>query len=549
MVVGQSGIEVIDRRQLPGKAGAIAQPEVEGWAVRDEAVEDAEDDDEDQGGSFLDTLFGEDKEETKSAAAPAEKNGVFREVAPPEEPVAAMEEMDMAAGDAGQRHRGEEGKMGRPTAKSATRGASEAAGMLGGFGGSAGGGAPGGAPAPAVPTDIARMDAEPEPAPERVARPSSTGARQPAKKAKRRPANRDRGRDRPRPTMDGTIAELNDEMPPPPPSRPLMVERRPPAPSRPAPTYEQPKKADPYDGRFAVVMTKIDAKDTAGALAEAWDWRRANPGNELAILALGEAAEASGDRALAARAYGSLIDLFPGRADIRRMAGERLESLGEVGLGLAVDTFAQAVEQRPDHPSSHRLYAFALVKAGRYEEAFAAAVAGSKGNYPSGRFRGVSRILQEDLRLIAAAWLAARPADAESIRATLAKEGVTPDTQPSLRFVLNWETDANDVDFHIYDGMGGHAYYSQKALSSGGDLYADVTTGYGPECFTVWGPAKAHPYVLQAHYYSRGPMGYGMGKLQVIQHDGKGGLRFDERPYLIMKDGAFVKLGTLDKPL
>jgi len=40
-------------------------------------------------------------------------------------------------------------------------------------------------------------------------------------------------------------------------------------------------------------------------------------------------------------------------------------------------------------------------------------------------------------------------------------------------------------------------------------------------------------------------MGYGMGKLQVIEHDGRGGLRFDERPFVIMQDGAFVDLGTV----
>jgi len=116
-----------------------------------------------------------------------------------------------------------------------------------------------------------------------------------------------------------------------------------------------------------------------------------------------------------------------------------------------------------------------------------------------------------------------------------------------VRFVLNWETDANDVDFHIRDGKGGHAYYASRQLPSGGELYADVTTGYGPECFTIRGPAagRAFPYGLQAHYYSRGPMGYGMGKLQIIEHDGDGHLRFDERPFVIMQDGAFVDLGAV----
>src|SRR5205823_14390069 len=111
---------------------------------------------------------------------------------------------------------------------------------------------------------------------------------------------------------------------------------------------------------------------------------------------------------------------------------------------------------------------------------------------------------------------------------------------PSLRFVLNWETDANDVDLHITDGAGAHAYFRSRTLPSGGELYADVTTGYGPECFTIRVPPKArqYPYHLQAHYYAIGPMGAGMGKLEIIEHDGKGHLRFEERPFVVMVNQA-----------
>ncbi len=55
------------------------------------------------------------------------------------------------------------------------------------------------------------------------------------------------------------------------------------------------------------------------------------------------------------------------------------------------------------------------------------------------------------------------------------------------------------------------------------------------------------PYTLQAHYYSRGPMGYGMGKLQVLEHDGNGRLSFEERPFVVMIDRAYVDMGTVDK--
>ena len=39
-------------------------------------------------------------------------------------------------------------------------------------------------------------------------------------------------------------------------------------------------------------------------------------------------------------------------------------------------------------------------------------------------------------------------------------------------------------------------------------------------------------------------MGYGMGKLQILEHDGHGKLAFVERPFVVMADGAFVDLRT-----
>ena len=332
---------------------------------------------------------------------------------------------------------------------------------------------------------------------------------------------------------------------PPEPEAPSNFGNRPSIPSGPV---EQPAAQDAWTGRFAEIMGMIERREFELATKEAWAWREAEPGSELALLGLGEAAEASGDFTTAIRAYGSLIDLFPSRADIRRMAGERLERVAQRdegrGLDLAIDTYAHAVEQRPDHPASHRLLAYALLKAGRHAEAFDAIEAGAKRNYPSGRFDGVERILREDAGLIAAAWIAVDPKAETDIRQRVASLGTRIPTEASTRFVLNWETDANDVDFHIYDGRGGHAYFSDRRLYSGGELYADVTTGYGPECFTIPGKASAFPYTLQAHYYSMGPMGYGMGKLEIIEHDGRGGLLFTENPFVIMRDRAYVDLGV-----
>ncbi|HEV7785128.1 MAG TPA: VIT domain-containing protein, partial [Thermoanaerobaculia bacterium] len=329
---------------------------------------------------------------------------------------------------------------------------------------------------------------------------------------------------------------------PPPPAVP------PPAP-RPVPAEDKKREVAPYSGRFAEVKEHLAAGRVAQARSLAEAWNTEAPGDVLALLALGEAWEAAGEPAAAARAYGSLIDLFPSRADLRRLAGERLERLGDAGRELAIDTYQKAVAERPDHPSGHRLLAWALLRAGRFEAAFEALEQGIEQKYPGGRFAGVDRVLKEDLGLLAAAWLHAEPSRRQEVTERLQAHQAHLETEPSLRFALTWETDANDVDLHVWDHVGGHAFYNAKTLPSGGELFADVTTGYGPECFAVRKPATrdAAPYQLKVHYYSRGPMGYGMGIVQVIAHDGEGGLTVEPRPFVVMVDQALVDLGPVEE--
>ena len=300
----------------------------------------------------------------------------------------------------------------------------------------------------------------------------------------------------------------------------------------------------PLKGTLAEIDRALRMGNVGGALAKARAWHDKDPGDVLALIGLGEALEANKDLAAAARIYGSIIDLFPRRADLRRFAGERLERIGASSRTLAVDTYRRAVEERPDHLTGHRLLAYALLRDGKHAEAFAAILAGIDQNYPDGRFQGGERVLTDDAGLIGAAYAAAVPKMKAEIEKQLATRSLSLPTRPSTRFIMYWETDANDVDFHIQDARGGHAFYSNKTLPSGGELYADITTGYGPECFAIEGKPTAGPYKLSINYYSQGPMGYGMGLLQIVKHDGAGKLSFQDRPYVIMADHAYVDLGT-----
>ncbi|MCA9648373.1 MAG: hypothetical protein KC501_00595 [Myxococcales bacterium] len=324
---------------------------------------------------------------------------------------------------------------------------------------------------------------------------------------------------------------------------PARRARKPAGPRTPEPL---PDTIAALTGTLGEVHDAIDRGELDQALETARAWREAMPSDVLALVALGDAARARGDLPRAARAYGSILDLYPSRADMRRFAAGTLEALDDPrALALAVDAYRKARDQRPDHPSSHRNLALALLRHDDPRAAFEALAQGLERSYPEGRFAQARRILAEDLGIVAAAWSRQRPTDAMEIRRRLTRLGVAMADAPTLRFVLSWETDANDVDLHVQDAAGGHAFYAYPILLSGGSLYADVTNGYGPECLTVPDPGDAYPYRLSVHYYSRGSMGYGMGKVQVLLHDGEGRVRIEDRPFVVMQDQAQVDLGLV----
>ena len=302
---------------------------------------------------------------------------------------------------------------------------------------------------------------------------------------------------------------------------------------------------DAYEGNFLTVMNLLamwDAKHNA--LEVASRWRRAQPGDVMALVALGEALEANDRPEQAARAYGSIVDLYPGRADMRRLAAGRLERLGEAYTWLVLDSYGRAVEERYDDPAGHRLYAFALIRAGYYKEAFEALVDGLAWARSEDKTRVLVPVLQADLGLVAAAWIRRWPDQEAHVREALRVHEAELATEPSLRFVLSWDSEQADLDLHVRDNLGWHAFYREKNLQSGGVLSDDMDAGYGLEAFVIDGVASAFPYRLEVGYYARGAA-QGAGKLEIVEHDGAGQLYFDERPFVVVKQRAYVDLGVV----
>ena len=287
-----------------------------------------------------------------------------------------------------------------------------------------------------------------------------------------------------------------------------------------------------HTGRFAELKKLVARGQSRDARAEAWEWASTQPDNALALVALGEMLELEERPGLAARVYGSLIDLYPHRADMRRAAAARLEAIGDSARSLAIDSYRKAVELRPDQVNGHRLLAWALAKDGAYEAAFSVLGDAISTPIPSGRFRGVKALLSEDRALVAAAWLASDEDGTAGVDARLRAAGVRPATAPSLRLVADWETDATDVDI-LVDPIG----------RGRGRRHADVRTGFGPEAWIARGQQRPKAVTARVRYFDRGAMGYAIGTVSSISHDGEGKLTFKDQPFVLMEAVGSVELG------
>lgn len=334
--------------------------------------------------------------------------------------------------------------------------------------------------------------------------------------------------------------EPRREPPPPPPPPPPTPRARPD--DDPWPTMTTGRK-----GRLRDITSLIARKKLDRALQRALAWRSESPGDVLALVALGEAFEAIERPADAARAYGSIVDLFPSRPQMRRFAGNLLERIGdEHSIGMAVDTYEKSIELRPDHATGYRLLAYAQLRAGRPKDGFVTLVRQKKKSHRAGRFGDLPKIVAEDLGVMAAAWVNQSPEDRALVESRLAEIGGVPIRDRTVRFVLTWETDANDVDLHVKDRGGEHVSFRHRAMRSGGKLTHDVQNGYGPEAFVVTKP-RAYPYGLAVHYYEPGPMGYGMGMVHIVHTDKKGAVRVEARPFVVMEAKSYVDLGVVQR--
>ncbi len=87
-------------------------------------------------------------------------------------------------------------------------------------------------------------------------------------------------------------------------------------------------------------------------------------------------------------------------------------------------------------------------------------------------------------------------------------------SQSEMLVTLTWDTNDTDLDTYVTDPTGDTSWFQHKVTADGGTLDYDVTTGYGPEHWTLLTTNTIRynsPYIVRVHYYSdhgHGPTNY-----------------------------------------
>ncbi len=203
-----------------------------------------------------------------------------------------------------------------------------------------------------------------------------------------------------------------------------------------------------------------------------------------------------GDKETALQVLSNLVEMELENRSLLRTLGYKLRYLGD--LDQAEFIFRKVVEMFREEPQSYRDLALVLAEKGEYQAAVDM-LRKILTNPMQERFTGVEQIaLMEMNRLIAKAKAEGKPVNVDGLDPAFIKPVDT-----DLRVVINWDTDASDMDLWVTDPFKEKCFYGHNRTQTGGMLSRDVTQGYGPEEFLIR-KAKDGDYKIETHYYGSG---------------------------------------------
>ena len=196
-----------------------------------------------------------------------------------------------------------------------------------------------------------------------------------------------------------------------------------------------------------------------------------------------------GQPLLATRVLSNLAEMDLENRQVLRILGERLVQGGRADL--AVPVYRKVLVLAPEEPQSQRDLGLALAAAQQPQAAIDALYEVARRQWP--RFPEIELIALAEMNAIIAT--SATPLNTARIDPRLVKN-----LPLDLRATLSWDADNTDIDLWVTDPNGERAFYGHPLSYQGGRMSRDITSGYGPEEFSLK-RAKPGKYVVQAQFY------------------------------------------------
>jgi tetratricopeptide (TPR) repeat protein len=305
---------------------------------------------------------------------------------------------------------------------------------------------------------------------------------------------------------------------------------------------EAPKLRKP---RFDLVHTLVRAGQLDEARKAALEWREHDAYSLVAVRQVGDIEAALGHAAAARRTYSAIVELLPKDVEARRALATILKQAGDfegarsqllAALDLRSDdlrtTFELGdVEQRMGLDDSAKT---------RFEATTNAAEATEALRYPAKQ--RLSQIYAAERRR------ALHDNDATGAKALAERiDGLAihGGTENDIKVYLSWDTDRTDVDLWVTTPSGEKVFYSHRNGAHGEALLDDVTTGYGPESFTVH-DAQPGDYRLEVNFFgASGAFKEARGEVIVLLDEGRVSERRFVLPYRIFDVKETVTVATV----
>ena len=245
-------------------------------------------------------------------------------------------------------------------------------------------------------------------------------------------------------------------------------------------------------------LTEMREVEAAEAYAAYLGQRSEYAASPAFFLDCGDFLLGCGQKELGIRVLSNLVETGLDDPALMRSFAWRLQQADDLDLAIAI--LERIREARDDEPQSHRDLALALSRRwernGDQADALRAmdllhhVILNSWANFPEIEIIA----LMELNRLIHLAQQKAitipTAIDSRLIRLL----------DLDVRISMSWDADLTDIDLHVFEPTGEHAYYGHNRTQIGGLVSRDFTQGYGPEEYVLH---RAYPgaYAVKAHFY------------------------------------------------